>query len=59
MTSGAETTRGETTSLGAKRLGEEMVLILILMKYVAGPFSVDATGRELGRKVSPNDGQPS
>ena len=34
-------------------------LILILMKFVAGTFSVDATGRELGRKVIPNDGQLS
>ena len=29
-----------------------------MMKYVAGPFSFNATGRELGRKVSSNDGQP-
>ena len=32
---------------------------LYLIKYVAGPFSVDAMGRELGRNLSPSDGQLS
>ena len=29
------------------------VEVLILMKFVAGPFSVDATGRELGKNLAP------
>ena len=29
------------------------ILILILMKYVAGPFNIDATGRELGKNLVP------